>query len=45
MSSIMTYLAAKSKFSNCLILQVVFTRPGNVAALGNPYKGLPAASY
>uniref|UniRef100_A0A2C9W7Z1 Cyclopropane-fatty-acyl-phospholipid synthase n=1 Tax=Manihot esculenta TaxID=3983 RepID=A0A2C9W7Z1_MANES len=39
------YSAAGFKTHTLGDYQVVFTRPGNVAALGNPYKGFPAASY
>jgi len=26
-----------------MIMQIVFSRPGNVGVLGNPYKGFPSA--
>ncbi|XVF66432.1 hypothetical protein PTKIN_Ptkin10aG0035200 [Pterospermum kingtungense] len=38
------YCAAGFKSNTLGNYQVVFSRPGNVAALGNPYKGFPSAS-
>ncbi|KAK8571928.1 hypothetical protein V6N12_027996 [Hibiscus sabdariffa] len=38
------YCAAGFKTNTLGNYQVVFSRPGNVAALGNPFKGFPAAS-
>ncbi|KAB5537682.1 hypothetical protein DKX38_015215 [Salix brachista] len=37
------YSAAGFKTYTARDYQVVFSRPGNVAALGNPYKGFPSA--
>ncbi|CAN0904824.1 Tuberculostearic acid methyltransferase UfaA1 [Linum grandiflorum] len=37
------YCAAGFKTHTLGTYQVVFSRPGNVAALGNPYKGFPSA--
>ncbi|XP_022722301.1 uncharacterized protein LOC111279604 isoform X4 [Durio zibethinus] len=38
------YCAAGFKSNTLGNYQIVFSRPGNVAALGNPYKGFPSAS-
>ncbi|XP_021291428.1 uncharacterized protein LOC110422000 isoform X2 [Herrania umbratica] len=38
------YCAAGFKLNTLGNYQVVFSRPGNVAVLGNPYKGFPTAS-
>ncbi|KAK5840823.1 hypothetical protein PVK06_009728 [Gossypium arboreum] len=38
------YCAAGFKSNTLGNYQVVFSRPGNVAALGNPFKGFPSAS-
>ncbi|XP_039071004.1 uncharacterized protein LOC120218097 [Hibiscus syriacus] len=38
------YCAAGFKSNTLGNYQVVFSWPGNVAALGNPYKGFPSAS-
>ncbi|XWS13896.1 hypothetical protein CRYUN_Cryun36dG0078000 [Craigia yunnanensis] len=38
------YCAAGFKSNTLGNYQVVFSRPGNVAALGNPYKGFPSVS-
>ncbi|KAA3485369.1 cyclopropane-fatty-acyl-phospholipid synthase family protein [Gossypium australe] len=38
------YCAAGFKSNTLGNYQVVFSRPGNVVALGNPYKGFPSAS-
>eukprot|EP00257_Ricinus_communis_P011122 XP_002531842.2 uncharacterized protein LOC8271718 isoform X1 [Ricinus communis] len=37
------YCAAGFKSYTLLDYQIVFSRPGNIAALGNPYKGFPSA--